>query len=64
MQIIAAAGGASAFARLIGLDLSRAGTQQRVHNWKTRGIPPRVVLENLEVIQQLEHCLTLTAKSR
>ena len=53
-QIIAMAGGVSAFALLIGLDTSQKGIQQRVQNWKSRGIPPRVVLEHLSVIRRLE----------
>jgi hypothetical protein len=53
-QIIEAAGGDAAFARLLGLDTAKKGTTQRVNNWKRRGIPPGVVLENLEVIRRLE----------
>lgn len=53
-QIIEAAGGDAAFARLLGLDTAKKGTTQRVNNWKRRGIPAGVVLENLEVIRQLE----------
>lgn len=53
-QIIEAAGGDAAFARLLGLDTAKKGTTQRVNNWKRRGIPAGVVLENLDVIRQLE----------
>lgn len=51
--IIESAGGDTAFARLINLDLKKPGAQQRVHNWKKRGIPPAVVLANYPAIQQL-----------
>lgn len=51
--IITAAGGDSAFARLLGLD-QKPGYQQRVNNWKRRGIPPAIVLEHLEQIARLK----------
>lgn len=51
--IITAAGGDSAFALLLGLD-QKPGYQQRVNNWKRRGIPPAVVLEHLEQIARLQ----------
>lgn len=51
-QLIDAAGGDSAFARLIGLD-KRPGFQQRVNNWKRRGMPASVVLENKQKIDRL-----------
>lgn len=55
-SLIAAAGGDSAFAKLLGLD-SGPGYQQRVNNWKRRGIPASVVLENYDLIQQLQERL-------
>ena len=51
--IIERAGGDTAFARLINLNLDKPGVQQRVHNWKKRGIPAAVVLANYPAIQHL-----------
>lgn len=51
-RIIAAAGGDAKFARLLGID-AYPGYQQRVNNWKRRGIPPGVVLDHYEAIQKL-----------
>ncbi len=53
-KVIAAAGGDAAFAKMIGLDPTAKGICQRVNNWKRRGIPATVVLENLKTIRQLE----------
>ena len=50
--IIDAAGGDTAFARLLGLDQT-PGYQQRVNNWKRRGIPAQVVLDHLPSIEFL-----------
>lgn len=50
--VINAAGGDSAFARLLGID-SHPGFQQRVNNWKRRGMPSDVVLEHYETISRL-----------
>lgn len=52
-KLIEAAGGDKAFAALLGLT-GRPGYQQRVNNWKRRGMPPRVVLEHLEVIRSIQ----------
>lgn len=52
VQIIEAAGGDTAFARLLGIN-SSPGYQQRVNNWRRRGIPASVVLEHFEAIQRL-----------
>lgn len=41
-QLINALGGPSKVAKLLGFD---KGGAQRVHNWLTRGIPPKVKLE-------------------
>jgi hypothetical protein len=50
--LIQAAGGNAAFAQLLGLE-SEPGIRQRVHNWKNRGIPPRVILDHQLVIESL-----------
>lgn len=50
-RVIAKAGGDTAFARLLGLQ--GRFVQQRVNNWKRRGMPSEVILEHYEVIQQL-----------
>lgn len=47
-QIILDLGGPTEVARLLGLDLTRGGVQ-RVQNWMSRGIPPAVRLQNLEL---------------
>ena len=52
-EIIQAAGGDRAFARLLGLDTT-PGYQQRINNWKRRGMPAAVVLDNLTTIQALQ----------
>ena len=50
--IIEEAGGDAAFARLLGID-KKPGFQQRVNNWKRRGIPGSVAYEHYSVIQRL-----------
>jgi hypothetical protein len=50
--LIAAAGGITAFGKLLGID-GDEGFQQRVDNWKRRGLPSEVVLEHYELIQKL-----------
>ena len=52
-EIIEAAGGDRAFARLLGLDTT-PGYQQRINNWKRRGMPAAVVLDHLATIQSLQ----------
>lgn len=52
LKIIEAAGGTVAFARLLGIDGAQ-GYIQRVNNWKERGIPARVMLEHLVIIESL-----------
>ena len=52
-SLINAAGGDAAFAKLLGIDQEK-GAQQRVNNWKRRGIPPAVVLEHLGLIKKLQ----------
>lgn len=51
-EIIKAAGGDRAFARLLGLDAA-PGYQQRINNWKRRGMPAAVVLDHLDTIRSL-----------
>lgn len=50
--IIEKAGGAAAFAKLIGISEERWAIQ-RVVNWKSRGIPPAVVLKHQQIIELL-----------
>jgi hypothetical protein len=53
--LIAELGGPAKVAELLGYDKS-AGGIQRVHNWRTRGIPPGVKLKHPEVfLKQLLH---------
>lgn len=47
-QIIENAGGTSAFAKLLGV------TEQRVSNWKRRGIPAKIKWENQEIIHKFQ----------
>lgn len=46
-QIIDDLGGPAKVAELLGLS-AKSGTQ-RVHNWKTRGIPPAIRLDHLDL---------------
>lgn len=50
--LIDKAGGNLKFAELIGL-AAQKNFQQRIANWRRRGIPADVVLANLETIQRL-----------
>ena len=50
--LIEAAGGDVAFARRIGLPEQKF-CQQRVNNWRRRGIPAYIVLEHYDQIQAL-----------
>jgi hypothetical protein len=59
-RLIDAAGGDTAFGRLLGIDES-PGFQQRVNNWKRRGIPAAVVLEHYEAIKRLEQQVSRAA---
>lgn len=59
-KLIEKAGGIDSFAELIGIT-DHAHYQQRVNNWRSRGIPPKVVLEHLAVIQRLQESPTETA---
>ncbi len=51
-SLIQAAGGDSEFGRLLGLD-GKPGFQQRINNWKRRGMPSAVELAHYDVIQRL-----------
>ena len=51
--IIESAGGSRQFAKLIGVD-DKPHHHQLVNNWKSRGIPAQVVLENLDLIRDLQ----------
>lgn len=55
-DLILAAGGDSAFAKLLGLE-DESGVAQRVNNWKRRGIPSAVELEHYDTIQSLKRLL-------
>lgn len=52
IAIIDAAGGDTAFGKLLGIDETE-GFQQRVNNWRRRGMPSAVVVEHYELIQRL-----------
>jgi hypothetical protein len=51
-KLIATAGGNVKFAELLGIQ-NEPGYQQRVNNWKRRGIPAAVVLEHHDVFRSL-----------
>lgn len=61
-DIIEAAGGSAAFARLVGYDPAVRGVIQRVNNWKTRGIPSSVAFENVDAIRRLESSMSLNGQ--
>jgi hypothetical protein len=50
-KVIEAAGGDTAFAKLLGLDDD--GAVQRVNNWKRRGMPSDVILKHYSLIKKL-----------
>jgi hypothetical protein len=52
-RLIDAAGGSARLAELIGLG-SEDGARQRVNNWRRRGIPADVILENRELFERLQ----------
>lgn len=62
VALIDFAGGDSEFARLLGID-GDDGHQQRVNNWKRRGMPAAVVLEHFEVIRDLQAKVARQQKS-
>jgi hypothetical protein len=52
-RLIDAAGGDKPFAERLGLT-DRRGYQQRVNNWRRRGMPASVVLDHLDVIREIQ----------
>ena len=58
--LIESAGGDVAFARRIGLP-EQKNCQQRVNNWRRRGIPASVVLEHFEQIKALKEAVSALA---
>ncbi len=53
VQLIEAAGGDLAFADLLGLEV-RPGLQQRINNWKHRGLPKAIMVEHYDLIRSLQ----------
>jgi hypothetical protein len=51
-KLINGVGGDVAFAKLLGID-SQEGFQQRVNNWKRRGMPTAIELEHYETLKKL-----------
>jgi len=51
--LIVAAGGDIAFAKRLGLP-PKKNLQQRVNNWRRRGIPASVVLDHYKAIDELK----------
>lgn len=51
-DLIDAAGGDAAFAKLLGIE-NEDGVAQRVNNWKRRGMPSAVELDHYETIRKL-----------
>lgn len=51
-MLIALAGGDTSFGRLLGID-QLPKFQQRVNNWKRRGMPAEIVLEHYGTLQKL-----------
>lgn len=49
-KLIESLGGPARVAELLGYD--RAGGVQRVHNWRSRGIPPRVKVERPDLFMR------------
>lgn len=62
IRIIEHAGGATAFAKLLGLEADE-GFQQRVNNWKRRGLPSKVVLAHHDLIKKLQKQLDSQANA-
>jgi hypothetical protein len=61
--LIERAGGDSAFGRLLGIDRF-PHWQQRVNNWKRRGIPSEVVVDHYDVITELKERATRRRKKQ
>lgn len=60
-ELIAAVGGDSAFAKLLGID-AEPYVAQRINNWKRRGMPSSVELEHYDTIRQLREQLSEQAR--
>ena len=52
-RLIDHVGGPKAFAKTLGLDYTEQGQAQRINNWRTRGLPARVILNNYQLLQRL-----------
>lgn len=50
-ELIKSLGGATTVAKLLGYDLKKGGAQ-RVQNWFTRGIPPKVKVERPDLFMR------------
>lgn len=61
-RLIEAAGGDSKFAELLGIH-QKPGYQQRVNNWKRRGMPAHVVLAHYDEIKELQSRSELGARA-
>lgn len=55
-QLIEKAGGDTEFARILGIH-GKPRAQQRVNNWKRRGIPSQVLVDHWGAIQKLRETL-------
>ena len=62
-KLIDVAGGLAEFAKLLGVDKGDYW-QQRVNNWRTRGIPSAVILEHYDTIQKLRAQLPVRGQKR
>jgi hypothetical protein len=62
-KLIEAAGGDTAFGRLLGWD-DQPRMVQRINNWKRRGMPARVELDHQLVIYQLQRKIERQGRSR
>ncbi|MBS0368431.1 MAG: hypothetical protein JSS57_04420 [Proteobacteria bacterium] len=59
-KVIDVAGGCIAFARLLKIDESPR-VSQRVNNWRRRGIPAQVIVDNIDLIRGLIKDAELTS---
>lgn len=59
-DLIDAAGGDAAFAKLLGIE-NEEGVIQRVNNWKRRGMPSAVELDHYETIRKLKRSTSQAA---
>jgi len=63
IQIIQLAGGDVAFARLLGM-AEQPGSQQRINNWKRRGMPSAIVLKHYDILQALKTVARTTGENK